>query len=476
MLHCSRSFRLSCPVQRRSRSAEDQFRGFTDEEAVTSKEKAENLRKAVIVKVRNCNRAAMAELGAERGAIFEGRDYRGWKAMMEWQFRANNHFSVVTDATVVSVFKNLTPEQQEGDEGQDFRTANISACFSIMKSVSGPIRSKLSKFTLAFDMWAYLSNTYDPKLLSIKNETRVRLNSLRFVMHGNMEGFIKKFHNLLDNYRYQGGNVSDEEEIEMFKATLPIFFGPIKDWFDNLSYENQNILNLQNKCLNRHNEYSLERNKKKHDNSYGNSKNSSHNSRGGDSHTGNGMRADHHHQHSSSSDSQKVVKCHNCGGIGHYASQCPSKKAKKEHFGSGKGGYQPKSYNYDSNDSGSNGYNNVSNNNSNGSSKKNYANTSRKPNQGNRKDGSSASAVLPANQAVFPVVPSQPPPQFSSFPGSAIGPAFPGPSSSTAAPGWSGYRPQGATGIPPYQSVMRMAPSSVQTNTGGSAYVCRAGS
>ena len=237
--------------------------------------------------------------------------------MMEWQFKGNGQFAVVTDLTIVSGFKALSYAQQEGQEGEEFRKANFSACFTIMKYVSTPIRTKLSTYKLAYDMWIYLSNTYDPKLSSMKNEARIKINDLKFAMHGNMSGFVKRFNELLDDYRHQRGIVSEEEELEMFKATLPSFFNSIKDWFDSLSLENQNILTLQNKCINRHTEYQSERVEKK---KYYNNSNNSNGSRGNNNQTGNRVRASNHHQYPSSSDSQKVIKCHNCGGLAYDAS------------------------------------------------------------------------------------------------------------------------------------------------------------
>lgn len=82
-------------------------------------------------------------------------------------------------------------------------------------------------------------------------------------MNGKMSGFVEKFDTLLSDYRRQGGQVSDEEEVEWFKATLPFFFASVKDWFDGLLAEIQNPLVIKAKCKDRHDEYRRESAEKK---------------------------------------------------------------------------------------------------------------------------------------------------------------------------------------------------------------------
>ena len=252
--------------------------------------------------------------------IFDGKDFDLWLIRVEVQLATKELLDLIRSSELESSYRAATSEEREtNDEWKTFRIRNAKALAIIMSRVSQNVLARVRNSSTAFHMLYTLKRLYVIKSDVGRDAARAKLYNLRYHEGGDMTRYIEKFERFVHEFRYMGGSVTETEEVEIFRTSLPANFNNIRAWFSLLGDDEKTLETLKRKCV-EDAEYKVRDEKSSGGVSRANRagmvnwrvrsqshSNSSPPKRGDDANAPN-----------------RSIQCFNCGGKGHIARACPS--------------------------------------------------------------------------------------------------------------------------------------------------------
>ena len=344
---------------------------------------------------------------AEKSHLFDGRNYIEWAVLMEWKLKLIGAYELATSARLYVRLCDLSEDEKLMPTNIMLLQTNVKACALIMASVTGAVRIRMSNLQTCYEMWNYLADFYNPKVAGVKDAIRVQLNQMRFNMEASLEKYFARFDRLMCEYRAQGADVSEEQELEMLRTTLPFDFHTVREVFTGLPQERQTLHEFKVRCLNFHKLFKLNKTSQDNSNAFGKRGNNNRGNSNGSSGSGNSSNNNYRSGSNGNSNNRgnstnsgngnnnnnsngRSFKCYNCGNAGHYARNCRNQSGNGHNANNNNNrNNNNNSNNGRSNNRNSNnnnfkrGNNNGSNNNNNNSNKNsvNYSNSSNTPNE-----------------------------------------------------------------------------------------------
>ena len=242
---------------------------------------------------------------------FDGSNWRDWKSRMTFLLRDKK----MLDHTITK------PTQLQLDDAA-YMEVDRSCQLLIVRHVNPAVLEQISDLTTAFDMAKKLAEIYEFKGMSTRRLIKKELQSLKHVENGDLSTFFANFEALSRKYRFSGGEMSQDELVEILFEAMPESFETVISVLEvthrgqaaNYDTVKSCLLEFGAKVKAKHlvtekdNGAAFQANE-------GNSK-SSRNDKG-----------------NAKNDGWKQVKCFECGKMGHKSFQCRSKRKKNKKNG-----------------------------------------------------------------------------------------------------------------------------------------------
>lgn len=189
----------------------------------------------------------------EKLFIFDGKNFAEWATYVEWGLVVHKLTSFVTDEAKYVNF--IRAEDESTDAFVKYQEGNARAIMFLLERISSNIISRVMRCNTAFEIWRKLHSMYLIKTDIGEDAARRDLSNLYFSLDGDLEKFISKFEKYVQMYLQCGGELSAQEELKIFKASLPSYFQSAKDWFHSLPCEQRTLENLKIKVIDTHKAY-----------------------------------------------------------------------------------------------------------------------------------------------------------------------------------------------------------------------------
>lgn len=298
---------------------------------------------------------------AENRIVFDGKYYEAWRMHIVSGIIAQETLTDLLELTPYeTIFLNTDPAEYSAAQ-KKYLVRQEKAKSFIFNRLTLPILNQVRRCATVYEILQKLDNEYRLQSSAAESMARRAFYGMRFIDGNNMHQYLKVFRDTADQLRDAGSNISDREEIKQLIASLSSTYDVAITNYEIFVANNKShsYERLRRFLIDRY-ERDLEDRKLRP--RYSNlvrheQANADRNSHPRRTNPPNGnstqsdvpvpaVTRDRESTETSTTPSsedtgkdlpkdsvfQKSITCHKCGGLGHFASECPS-RLKKENTG-----------------------------------------------------------------------------------------------------------------------------------------------